>query len=475
MRVSRIVVVMVTAVLAGVLTSSTAAARTKSAQWDPRIQPLVSQVEQLRGLHFKHPVPVKFLDKAAFEKKVSTDEAKLSATEKADLSRNENQLRAVGLIGGSVDLLHSVNDLKQSGVLAYYSPKSKSVTVKGRSVDDVGVRVTLIHELTHALQDQYFDLQKMERDARKLHAESAVRTLVEGDAVRVQNAYTKTLSQADQDAYRNEQRSESGAAHQQQAANGVPDALQVLFEAPYDFGPVMLQAVIAANHTDGVDALFRSPPRNDSSYLTPITLLDPPTFPDVARPKLNKGEKRVGKTDSFGALALYIMLAGRIDQPTALAAADGWGGDSELTFARSTKTCTRVDMAGQTLDDTKRIRDALTAWSATMPPGMTQVTATTNRVGFTACADKSTDVSPTQSMVAALALAVNRDELFAGLLQEGIDSNVAECAANGIVRAPEFAPFLADPNAEPDEAAIATLRSVVMSTVRTCAQSGGSA
>ena len=87
-------------------------------------------------------------------------------SDEADLARSEAQLRAVGLVAGGVDLLDSVSDLQQSGVLAYYDPKRERITVRGKELD-VARRVTLAHELTHALQDQHFDLESLQRAARR--------------------------------------------------------------------------------------------------------------------------------------------------------------------------------------------------------------------------------------------------------------------------------------------------------------------
>jgi hypothetical protein len=130
-------------------------------KWDPRLEPIADKVAELRHLEFEHPVAAEFLDDAAFEKEVAVDRSKLTKQDKQDIARSQAQLRAVGLVGAGVDLLGSVESLQQSGVLAYYEPKTKKITVKGTSLDDVSTRVTVAHELTHALQDQHFDLDRL--------------------------------------------------------------------------------------------------------------------------------------------------------------------------------------------------------------------------------------------------------------------------------------------------------------------------
>ena len=52
-------------------------------------------------------------------------------------------------------------------------------------------RSTLAHELTHALQDQHFDLTKLQKAATRSHSSGALRALVEGDARRVQLLYAR--------------------------------------------------------------------------------------------------------------------------------------------------------------------------------------------------------------------------------------------------------------------------------------------
>src|SRR5262245_5888854 len=170
-------------------------------RWDRRIEPIAHVVEKLRKLDFEHPVAVEFLSDAAFEKRVAVDKGKLSASDKRSAERSQSQLRAVGLIGPDVDLLDATSSLQKSGVLASYENATKKITVKGKNVDDVATRVTLAHELTHALQDQHFDLNALQREAAKTHSGTVLRTVVEGDAVRIEDDYVNTLSKADRSKY----------------------------------------------------------------------------------------------------------------------------------------------------------------------------------------------------------------------------------------------------------------------------------
>ena len=130
-------------------------------------------------------------------------------------------------------------------MLAFYSPKTKRVTVKGEDID-ISTRVTLAHELTHALQDQHFDLTKLDKEAARTHSSSDLKAVVEGDAVRVQRLYEDQLSEADQAAYGQAQSQDSATASDEIKAKGVPDSISTFFQAPYVLGPIMLALVESA-------------------------------------------------------------------------------------------------------------------------------------------------------------------------------------------------------------------------------------
>jgi hypothetical protein len=172
---------------------------TAASEWNPKLAPIAKQVEKLRGLTFDHPVPVSFLSEEAFNKKVSVQD-KLTAKDRKELDESASEFRAIGLISGDLDLGSAFDSLQTSGVLAFYDPETKRVTVRGTDLD-VDTKVTLAHELTHALQDQHFDLLKLQRDAAKHDASEALKAVVEGDAVRIQRRYVDQLSAADKAAY----------------------------------------------------------------------------------------------------------------------------------------------------------------------------------------------------------------------------------------------------------------------------------
>ncbi len=290
--------------------------------------------------------------------------------------------------------------------------------------------------------------------------------------MRTENAYEETLSNADQQAYTSENAEVSKQAQTEITAKGVPDTLSVLFQAPYVLGRSMLTSVIAKDQEQGVDKLFEDPPVADASFVTPSTLLDHRTFQHVTTPALQKGEKRSGKADVFGSLALFQVLASRLDNATALSAADAWDGDAMITFTRRGQTCLRATFAGKGTDGIATLNDAWKQWAAQVPADTAAVDGTADRVTVTACDPGAAATAIPNPPFGSLVYLDGRDSLFSGLLQSGAPTDVASCSADALVRDPVFAPIVTaagtDPNAEPDPATITALQARVRDIVAGC-------
>src|SRR4051794_35780890 len=97
-----IAVVVVLALVAGglaafVLLKDDKEKKTYPKSWDSRVLPYVKIVEKERRLTFKHPVEVRFLEPAAFEKTVQSEEKDLDKEERAEIDQTTSLFRAFGL------------------------------------------------------------------------------------------------------------------------------------------------------------------------------------------------------------------------------------------------------------------------------------------------------------------------------------------------------------------------------------------
>lgn len=408
------------------------------ASWDPRVQPLVDFVQKDRGLSFDHPVSVNFVTPAGYSAAVSS--GSLGAAAQASAHSEEGLYRALGLVSGSFDLNASSNQLQDDGTLAFYSDQAKDITVRGTDLT-VGVRVTLAHELTHVLQDQHFDLTRINQmpDSGQQFAYQA---LFEGDAVRVENDYVASLAPADQQAYDAEQNAQGSSASTGLA--GVPTALVTMFGAPYVLGPELVKVLMARGGNSAVDEALRNPPLDELQVFDPYVYFAKTLPQKVAEPALGKVEKRFDGGD-FGAMSWYIVLTQRIDPHLALPASDAWGGDAYVAYTKGTKSCARADISAATPSGVSALTTAFAAWAQAMPAGSASVTAKAGGIEVNAC-DPGTgaNLQPVPTAQEALVLPVFRTDFVQGALASGAPLPISRCSATAVVLAHSEAD-MADP------------------------------
>ncbi len=112
-------------------------------------------VEKIREAEFKHPVAVKIIDKAGFLKfAISHTE---ETTTPDQLKAEETIGKMLGMIPAEMDLLKSTLALLEGQVGGFYDPAGNIFYLMEGFTGGIA-KVILAHELTHALDDQYYDL-----------------------------------------------------------------------------------------------------------------------------------------------------------------------------------------------------------------------------------------------------------------------------------------------------------------------------
>ena len=404
-------------------------------KWDPKVQEYVDIVESERGLAFEHPVYVDFLSAKEFKKKVTADDEDLTDEDREEIEQATGLLRAVGLVEGDIDLFNESNKLRGAGIVGYYSYDDERIRVRGTKLTPE-VQSTLVHELTHVLQDQHFDLGKRFEDLEKdddSAASDGFQALVEGDARRIEKEWRDGLPEAERAALDKSQNKQVKGFDTEAA--GIPEVLKTLMSAPYELGEAVLAVAIQQGGKRSVDDLFRSPPSTEEQQLDPWTLIaDHQGFLSVPKPELADGEEKFDD-GTFGAVGLYLVLAERLPAEQALTAVDGWGGDSYAAFERDDVSCVHIDYRGDTPEDLAQMKTALEAWVAKLPNGPAKVSRDGSTLKFESCdpGKNAAKVANGKSMD-ALALALSRTYLSATLADGGFDVPTARCAADRLVR-----------------------------------------
>ena len=319
---------------------------------DGVVRELQAFVEGARGLKFKTPVQVKLLDDAAFKARLRD----VSEEDLSELEKTTKVLRALFLLDRGVDLKKQLDSLLGAAVAGFYDPETDELVVRGAKTTPY-VRSVLVHELVHALQDQHFNLHRPDLDDRDDEASQAFSTIVEGDAVRIQEQYRRSLSRSERRQAQDEEESFGGGIDED-----IPDVLIALISFPYEVGPPFVRALLDAGGQARVDAAFASPPATSEHVLHPELFLRAQPVASVAEPA---ADGPVIDRGVIGELGIILMLLDDADQGIAARAGNGWGGDRYVAWDEGSKTCVRAAFAMDTARDASELEDALREFAET--------------------------------------------------------------------------------------------------------------
>lgn len=410
--------------------------------WDPRVADLADFVEEARGRDFRHPVQVDFLTPEEYTEATTTEVTELQEEELDELERGTAQLRALGVVSGPLDLAEALNQTTDAGTLAFYSPEEERIRVRGTELT-VGLRVTLVHELTHALQDQHFGLADL-LDDDDSSAAVAGRALAEGDAMRIEDVYVETILDDDERvAY--EAESEGDLERSEAATEGIPAFIRASFATPYALGRPFVLMLFNQGGNDAVDDAFEDPPRTEEH------LFDPASFvagEEGERVDLDLDEDEVDLIDegAFGSPSWFLVLAERIDPQTAFAATLGWGGDRYAVYQRGGETCIRAVFRGDDEAEEREMAAAIEQWLAALPGGRATAIEVDGRPGLDACdPGPDVDLQVTGRSVDVLALPNVWGYLVAETIAQ-VGPDTSRCFASHVLEAISYE-RLVDPDA----------------------------
>jgi hypothetical protein len=330
---------------------------------DPAIQEAVADlhayVANARGHDFVREVPVRLVGDELFaalvEEFFQIDPARLSAV--------SAYYEAIGLIPEGTAAIYAAQLLlRYQSALGFYDPETEVLIVNGDELD-AGTRGVIVHELVHALDDQWFDLHRpeYEGDRTSEHVETFP-MVYEGNAVRIQEQWIADLP-ADE------------RAEAREAAGGPPggaltdNAGFVDFGvfARYQAGAPFVTGLAASGGERLIDAVLLDPPDTTEQVLHPEVFERREGRLPVPPPPSDGPVIDQGVVGAYFWLGLLTFAESELSVEAAEAAVRGWGGDWSVTWVDGQITCTRTDVEGDTPADTDELLSALTEYAAAHP------------------------------------------------------------------------------------------------------------
>jgi hypothetical protein len=296
-------------------------------------QRIEQQTSELRGLPFKEPVKYKIIDRSEL-RRVLVEKVKEQYTDQEmhDYSRT---LAAVGLVPEGTDLLNILVSLYNEQVAAFYVPEEHSLyTFKDLVFSSNLDQMLLSHELTHALQDQNFDLLKFPLKV-KTNDDLALATsaLVEGDAtILMTRWYVENVDPS-------KMLGDVGAMFSQNTAKlrEAPPFLREMLMFPYQEGQQFATTLYSSGGTAAIDAAFRNPPTTTKDILHPDRFLHQRATPEnLDLAKLEAGDWRLIGSNTLGEFGTRFILEQGMGIYDAHVLGEGWNGDRYQVYERGT-------------------------------------------------------------------------------------------------------------------------------------------
>jgi hypothetical protein len=160
-----------------------ASAGSASGPYAKEVSDAVPRIEKAVGLTFKSPPKVERRSKEDVRNFLM---AKFNESmPAAEISGIERTYRRFGLISDSLQLRPFMLELLTEQIAGYYDPATKVLYVVDGG-DATLLNVTITHELVHALQDQYLNLDSIQKATGDNDRQVAAQAVIEGQATYAQ-------------------------------------------------------------------------------------------------------------------------------------------------------------------------------------------------------------------------------------------------------------------------------------------------
>ncbi|MEK7447893.1 MAG: hypothetical protein AAB019_00250 [Planctomycetota bacterium] len=274
-------------------------------------------------------------------------------SEPANSPEDENVRNAIAAIEQErglkfkIALTYKILPPDQSNLQGLYDPAAKTLYVK-KSSNPTREYATVIHEAFHGLQDQYFDIIKLQKNAKTTDQSYTIKSILEGDATYLaivclpESRMNKMMTMT--------------PPWKQKSSEGQKLASSSLMSFDYAVGANFIKQVKEEKGWAGVNKIYERIPRSTEQILHPHKYLENPdepvkvTLPDF--PALSDAGWQTEKVDTVGEfMTMLRLIQNGLSGPEAETAATGWGGDTSLVLRKEKQTCEIWKTVWDTKDD----------------------------------------------------------------------------------------------------------------------------
>ncbi len=319
---------------------------------------LMVEAEQVRGLPFIGTPTVVILDDAEFSQRVTDLIAE--DLDEDDLAIDSAFFTMLGMLPSGTDLYGLLIDLYTEQVAGFYDGDAKEMVVPAAPDGFTPLqKITVVHELVHALTDQHFEFNAefdTLNDEGNGDDAAAFQALIEGDATHSQFVYLEGMSPMEA-----VQAATEALAYDSSILESVPTWMQADLIFPYEQGLTFVDAIVSTGGLAGVDDAYQDPPTTTEQVL------------DVAKYNRREAPREMAPLTveldgwdlydeaTFGEWGLRLILSDSVSPGEATQAAAGWGNDSYREFSRGGDIAMAMAYVGDSERDAEELANALIA------------------------------------------------------------------------------------------------------------------
>lgn len=277
---------------------------------------------------YKEPVKIRVVDKDEVREIMRTEIAR--DYKPAELDIQTRMWQRLKLVPEEFNLKEEYISLIDANVAGFYMPREDTLyIIRGTPNQEI----IAAHELTHAHQDQYYDLDKMQKERRHNNdAMLAFTSLIEGEAMQVMTFYLFRHGQP-KEVLLNSITSSLMPNTQAGSLLAVPAIMRESLLFPYVEGNVFATIAYNRDGLTGLRRVYDDPPASTEQILHTEKYFGNRDHPTVlgalpAREIPGKGRWRKVGSNTLGEFGVRILLTEyKLSFVNAGFAAQGWDGD----------------------------------------------------------------------------------------------------------------------------------------------------
>jgi hypothetical protein len=340
----------------------------------PAIAEVADQVQSVRGLEFDRPVNVEPITEAEMDRRLA--DYLDTYFPKRFYARRSEAWQTIGALPRDVGYLEAIDAYQQGQVLGFYNSQNEELVYTGDAELNRIEQFVLAHELTHAIDDQHFDLDRLDGLVARCQEErfQAALGIVEGSA---NHFATQVLI--------NFPIQEVGSIRED-GTQEVPPFIVDLQAYPYTTGQRFADTLSDANGPSAIDDALETFPTTTEQVMHPTKFphevgesLDVPDF----APTFGEGWRDLDVM-VVGELWLKILLHLRLDDVVAAPAAAGWNGGIYRAWTDGDDVAVIMSTIWDTPKDAQEFSETLERWMSrgTLPGHVLDADGTTVHAGF---------------------------------------------------------------------------------------------